>query len=67
MIRIPKEDGEIRELLSEGHTSQSIQGYYESIARGLMNEIKVMETLKAAANVVGIEEFEVRERTDGIG
>lgn len=67
VIRIPREDQEIKELLNEGHTSQSIQNYYESIARGLMGEIKTMETLKSAANVVGIEEFEVRERMDGIG
>ena len=67
VIRIPREEGEIRELLSDGHTSQSIQSYYESIARGLMNEIKLLETLKSAENVVTIEEFEVQERTDSIG
>ena len=67
VIRIPREEQEIREMLNEGHTSQSIQDYYESIARGLMNEIKVMETLKSAANVVNIEEFEVREQEKGIG
>lgn len=67
VIRIPREEGEVREMLADGHTSQSIRYYYESIARGLMNEIKVMEVLKSAGNVVNIEEFDVREREDGIG
>ena len=67
VIRIPHDTEEIKELMDEGHTSQSIRYYYESIARGLMNEIKVMEVLKSAGNVVNIEEFDVREREDGIG
>ncbi len=67
VIRIPREEGEVREMLADGRTSQSIRYYYESIARGLMNEIKVMEVLKSAGNVVSIEEFDVREREDGIG
>lgn len=67
VIQIPREEQEIQELLNEGHTSQSIQDYYESLARDLMNEIKVMETLKSAANVVNIEEFEIRKRVGEIG
>ena len=67
VIQIPREQQEVQELKNEGHTSQSIQAYYESVARDLMNEIKMMETLKSAANVVNIEEFEIRERSEGIG
>ena len=67
VIQIPREEGEVREMISDGMTSQSIQSYYQSIVKGLMNEIRVLETLKSAGNVVNIEEFEVREREDGIG
>lgn len=67
VIQIPKEESEIKEMLAEGHTSQSVRYYYESIAKGLMNEIKVMDTLKSAGNVVNIEAFEICERTDSIG
>ena len=67
VIRIPQDEGEIREMISDGMTSQSIQSYYQSIVKGLMNEIRVLDTLKSAGNVVNIEEFEVREREDGIG
>lgn len=67
VIRIPHDTDEIKELLDEGHTSQSIRYYYESIAKGLMNEIKVLEILKSAGNVVNIEEFEVHERTESVG
>ena len=41
VIQIPREESEVREMLADGHTSQSIRYYYESIAKGLMNEIKV--------------------------
>ena len=67
VIKIPRDDSEVREFLSEGQTSQSIRFYYESIAKGLMNEIKVLEQLKSAGNVVNIEEFEILEKEDGIG
>ena len=67
VIQIPRDDSEVREFLSEGQTSQSIRFYYESIAKGLMNEIKVLEQLKSAGNVVNIEEFEILEKEDGIG
>ena len=67
VIRIPHDTEEIKELMDEGYTSQSIRYYYESIAKGLMNEIKVLEILKSAGNVVNIEEFEVHERRDSVG
>lgn len=67
IIRIPKEESEVQEMLAEGHTSQSIRYYYESVVKGLMNEIKVLDALKSAGNVVNIEEFEILEREDSIG
>ena len=67
IIQIPKEEIEIKEMLAEGHTSESVRYYYESVVKGLLNEIRVMDSLKSAGNVVNIEEFEVREREDSIG
>ena len=67
VIQIPREEGEVREMISDGMTSQSIQSYYQSIAKGVMNEIRTLETLKSAGNVVNIEDFDVREREDAIG
>lgn len=67
IIRIPKEDSEVKEMIAEGHTSQSVRYYYESVVRGLMNEIKVLDALKSVGNVVNIEEFEILEREDSIG
>lgn len=67
VIRIPQEETEIKEMLDEGHTSQSIRYYYEPIVTNLMNEIKVMDVLKSVGNVVNIEEFDVREREDSVG
>ena len=67
IIQIPREEDEIQERLADGQTSQSIHHYYKSIAQGLMNEIKVLEELKSVGNVVNIEEFDIRERKEGIG
>ena len=67
IIQIPQGEEEIREMLNEGQTSASIQYYFETVAQGLMNEIKVMETLKSAGNVVNIEEFEIQQKEDAIG
>lgn len=67
VIKIPGNEQDVRDMAEEGHTSQSIRYYYESIAKDLMNEIKVLDCLKSAANVVHIEDFDVREQEDTIG
>lgn len=67
VIEIPSDEREVQEMLEEGHTSQSVRYYFESIVKDLMNEIKVLEILKSAANIVNIEDFSVKEKQDGIG
>ena len=67
VIRIPGDRQEIQELIGDGYTSNSIRYYYESIAKELMNEIKVLEKLKSVGNVVNIEEFDIQERQEEIG
>ena len=67
VIGIPNDKQEIQELIDEGQTGSSIRYYYESIVKNLMNEIKVLEKLKSAGNVVNIEEFEIQERQEEIG
>lgn len=67
IIKIPGNEQDVRDMLEEGHTSQSIRYYYESIAKDLMNEIKVLDCLKSSGNVVHIEDFDVREQEDTIG
>ena len=67
VIGIPNDKQEIQEFINDGQTSGSIRYYYESIVKDLMNEIKVLEELKSAGNVVNIEEFEIQEREEEIG
>ena len=67
VISIPQDESEVQEMLEEGHTSQSVRYYFESVVKGLMNEIKVLEILKSATNIVNIEDFFVQEKQDGIG
>ena len=67
IVRIPGEDEEIRSMRGDGYVDQTIQDYYESVAKGLLNEIKMLELLKSGGNVVNIEEFEIRKRTESVG
>ena len=67
VIGIPNDKQEIQEFINDGQTSGSIRYYYQSIVKDLMNEIKVLEELKSAGNVVNIEEFEIQEREEEIG
>lgn len=67
VIKIPQEQSEVNELLATGMDSQSIQVYYEDLIRDLMNEIRIMESLKSADNVVYIEDYQVIENEGEIG
>ncbi len=67
IIRVPSEDSEIRGLLADGMSTQQVADYYESVLKGLVSEIELMESLKGSPNVVTIEDYEVRRNADSIG
>lgn len=56
VIRIPQDETEVIELQNTGMDAQSIRIYYEDVLNGLVNEIKIMERLKTAGNIVSIED-----------
>lgn len=67
VVRIPNNHSEVKEMSTSGLSQESIKGYYYKSVVGLVDEIKMMEKLKSAGHVVGIEDFEVVENEDGIG
>lgn len=67
VIEIPQEELDIQELRRDGMDEDSIRGYYQGMMMQLASEIDLMESLKTTPNVVTIEDFCVRERTDQIG
>jgi len=67
VISIPQNESELSSLRSEGFDEDSSRTYFQGIANDFINEIKLMGTMKGAPNVVGVEDFAVREKTGGIG
>ena len=67
VIHIPLDEGEIRELQHSGMDAHSVQLYFLDMVKNLFNEIKILENLKSANNIVNIEDYEVIEHTKEIG
>lgn len=67
IIKIPADEGEVREMESDGRNPDSIRRYYQPLLQELVNEITMMESLKGSAHIVSIEDSEIVERADGIG
>ncbi len=67
VIRIPKDESELRERKQEGMDDASIQYYYKNVAQELLNEIRVMESLKTASNIVSIEDCQLEPQENGPG
>ena len=66
VISLPPDD----RLLSTEKTEEQLQAEkekYKKIAQNCLDEIRLLSTLKGAANVVAVEDFEVLPKTDGIG
>ncbi|MCM1244429.1 MAG: serine/threonine protein kinase [Roseburia sp.] len=67
IMRIPSDQSEIKDLQRSGMDAGSIHSYYEDMIRNLLNEIQIMESLKSANNIVGIEDHQVVKLEEGIG
>ena len=62
VIRIPQNEAESKNLRSEmGLDEQASTAYYKGLVDDCVNEIKLMESLKSAPNIVGIEDYKVKE------
>ena len=67
VVKIPSDDIEVKEMTSSGLSKENIQEYYKKSVMSLLDEIKLMEKMKSASHVVGIEDYEVVENKEGIG
>ena len=67
VIDIPKDDSEIRTLLANGMDQESIVTYYQMAANDLFSEIKIMESLRSAPNVVTLQDARLEKKENGIG
>ena len=67
VISIPQSQAEIESMSFEGITADGARTYYSDVVNDFANEIKLMEMLKGAPNVVSVENYKIVERENEIG
>lgn len=67
VIPVPGNESEIDAFLAEGNNEMTARIYFRDIAAGCLDEARLMEGLKDAANVVHIQASAIVPRTAGIG
>lgn len=67
VIDIPRDEAEVTALRQMGMDALSVRSYFEETAQTVINELAIMDSLKGAPNVVGIEDYQMTERGDGVG
>ena len=65
-LEIPSE-AEVREMQASGMTDEELHEYFNGYVDDLMAEIVLMDELKAASNIVVVEDYALKEKTDRIG
>lgn len=67
VLSVPKSQQEIKHARSQGMDDTAVYQYFHSLIENLLNEITLMDCLKGAQNIVGIEDYKVIERQGEIG
>ncbi len=67
VISVPKSEAEVKHIRSQGLGEDEVRGYFRSIVNNLMDEITLMDNLKGAKNIVGIDDYKIIEHRDDIG
>lgn len=67
VLSVPKNAQEIRHARSQGLSDAEIYSYFKGLVEDLLNEITLMDNLKGAKNIVGIEDYRIIEREGEIG
>ena len=67
VITVPKSQQEVKTARMQGMNESEIYNYFQSLVDNLLNEITLMDNLKGAKNIVGIEDYRIIERQGEIG
>lgn len=67
VLTVPKSQQEIKFARSQGMNDTEIYNYFQGLVDNLLNEITLMDNLKGAQNIVGIEDYKIIERQGEIG
>lgn len=66
-ISLPQNDGGVETMRFEGMSEAASWAYLNELVKDFTNEIKVMEMLKGAPNVVSVENYKIVKRTKSLG
>ena len=67
VLTVPKNQQEIKAARSQGMDEEALYNYFRSLVDNLINEISLMDNLKGAKNIVGIEDYKIIEHEGEIG
>lgn len=67
VLQVPKDQQEVKFARSQGMNDQDIYNYFQGLVDNLLNEITLMDNLKGAKNIVGIEDYKIIEREGEFG
>ena len=66
-IRIPQNESDVKELLSDGYDDESISATFQSHLQSIVAEYSLMRKLNGHSNVVNCDDVQYVQREDGIG
>ena len=66
-ISVPKTQQEVKNARAQGMNDSEIYNYFQSLVDNLLNEITLMDNLKGANNIVGIDDYKIIEHEGEIG
>ena len=67
VLTVPKSQQEVKYARSQGMNDNEVYQYFRGLVDNLLNEITLMDNLKGANNIVGIEDYKIIEREGEIG
>lgn len=67
LVRIPNSRADYDSLKNQGMSDYEIKQYFDSVVIDFSKELKIMDSLKAAPNIVGYQDHVIEPNPDGIG
>ena len=67
VITIPSNNNDILELDAQGFDHAAKVRYFDNITQGIMDEIRIMNTLRGFTNIVCFEDYQLIPHEDHIG
>ncbi|MCL1917531.1 MAG: serine/threonine protein kinase [Peptococcaceae bacterium] len=67
IISIPHDEGEVRQMKSEGFDDASMHQFWYAFVTDIISEIDLMRRFRGASHIVSLEDHQIIEKEDDIG